>query len=126
MVVFLWFIFFCLFFHFLLLFLNKKCRIGSPPSFLFFISSLKSPSFKFHASLPLHCSFVTFFSTKAAASLPRDGCVSCSLFQCLDGRVLADLGGAQWVSSVDCGGWRSTDIGLMGKLSLVLTWVDGR
>lgn len=60
MVVFLWFVLFfffpVLFFHFLFFFfLNKKCRIGSPPSFLFFVSSLKSPSFKFHASLPLHC-----------------------------------------------------------------------
>lgn len=67
-----------------------------------------------------------FFNTKAAASLPPGRVrLSRSLFQCLDVRVLVDLGGAQWVSSVDCGGWRSTDIGLMGKLSLVLAGVDG-
>lgn len=45
-------------------------------------------------------------------------------FQCLDVRVLIDLGGAQGVSSVHRG-WRRTDIGLVGKLCLILAGVDG-
>lgn len=45
--------------------------------------------------------------------------------QCLYVRVLVDLGGAQWVSSVDGGGWRGADVGLVGKLGWILTWVDG-
>lgn len=46
-------------------------------------------------------------------------------FQCLYVRVLVDLGGAQWVSSVDGGGWRGADVGLVGKLGWILTRVDG-
>lgn len=45
--------------------------------------------------------------------------------QCLYVRVLVDLGGAQWVSSVDGGGWRGADVGLVGKLGWILTRVDG-
>lgn len=48
-----------------------------------------------------------------------------SPLQCLDVRVLVDLGGAQWVSSVDGGGWRGADVGLVGKLGWILTRVDG-
>ena len=43
----------------------------------------------------------------------------------LEVRVLVDLGGAQWVSSVDSGGGRGADVGLVGKLGLVLTVVQG-
>lgn len=43
----------------------------------------------------------------------------------LEVRVLGDLRGAQWVSSVDSGGRRCTDVGLLDKLGLVLTVVQG-
>lgn len=43
----------------------------------------------------------------------------------LEVRVLVDLGGAQRVSSVDSGGGRSADVGLVGKLGLVLAVVQG-
>lgn len=36
-----------------------------------------------------------------------------------------NLGGAQWVSSVDGGSWRGADVGLVGKLGWILTRVDG-
>lgn len=47
------------------------------------------------------------------------------LLQCLYVRVLVDLGRTQWVSSVDGGGWRGADIGLVGKLGRILTGVNG-
>lgn len=43
----------------------------------------------------------------------------------LEVRVLVHLGGAQRVSSVDSGGRRSTDVGLVRKLGLVLAMVKG-
>lgn len=43
----------------------------------------------------------------------------------LEVRVLVDLGGAQRVSSVDSGGGRGADVGLVGKLGLVLAVVQG-
>lgn len=43
----------------------------------------------------------------------------------LEVRVLVHLGGAQRVSSVDSGGRRSADVGLVRKLGLVLTMVQG-
>lgn len=43
----------------------------------------------------------------------------------LEVRVLVHLGGAQRVSSVDSGGRRSTDVGLVRKLGLVLAVVQG-
>lgn len=43
----------------------------------------------------------------------------------LEVRVLVDLCGAQWVSSVDGGGGRGADVGLVGKLGLVLAVVQG-
>lgn len=47
--------------------------------------------------------------------------------QCLllEVRVLVDLGGAQRVSSVDSGGGRGADVGLVGELGLVLAVVQG-
>lgn len=47
------------------------------------------------------------------------------LLQCLYIRVLVDLGRTQWISSVDGGGWRGADIGLVGELGWILTGVDG-
>lgn len=88
-------------------------------SFSFLPESLLRSSFPRASHCIVICHVLQYKSSR------RAGRVSRSLFQCLDVRVLVDLGGAQWVSSVDCGGWRSTDIGLMGKLSLVLTRVDG-
>ncbi|TNN39012.1 hypothetical protein EYF80_050819 [Liparis tanakae] len=46
-------------------------------------------------------------------------------FGCGRVRVLVDLGGAQRVSSVDGGGGRSADVGLVGELGLVLAVVQG-
>lgn len=43
----------------------------------------------------------------------------------LEVRVLVHLGGAQRVSSVDSGGRRSTDVGLVCELGLVLGMVQG-
>lgn len=51
-------------------------------------------------------------------------CESCTWFY-PELRVLVDLGGAQWVSSVDSGGRRGADVGLVGKLGWILTRVDG-
>lgn len=42
----------------------------------------------------------------------------------LEVRVLVDLCGAEWVSSVDSRGGRRADVGLVGKLGLVLTVVQ--
>lgn len=43
----------------------------------------------------------------------------------LEVRVLVDLGGAERVSSVDGGGRRGADVGLVGELGLVLAVVQG-
>lgn len=42
----------------------------------------------------------------------------------LEIRVLVDLCGAEWVSSVDGGGGRCADVGLVGELGLVLAVVQ--
>lgn len=59
---------------------------------------------------------------EAAAPCPALQCQSVS---CLEVRVLVDLGGAQRVSSVDGGGGRGADVGLVGELGLVLAVVQG-
>lgn len=51
--------------------------------------------------------------------------LQCQSVSSLEVRVLVDLGGAQRVSSVDSGGGRGADVGLVGKLGLVLTVVQG-
>lgn len=43
----------------------------------------------------------------------------------LEVRILVDLGGAQWVSSVDSGGGRGADVGLVSELGLVLAMMQG-
>lgn len=43
----------------------------------------------------------------------------------LEVRVLVHLGGAQGVSSVDSGGGRGADVGLVSELGLVLAVVQG-
>lgn len=43
----------------------------------------------------------------------------------LEVRILVDLGGAEWVSSVDGGGRGRADVGLVGELGLVLAVVQG-
>lgn len=50
--------------------------------------------------------------------------LQCQSVSSLEVRVLVDLGGAQWVSSVDSGGGRGADVGLVGKLGLVLAVVQ--
>ena len=51
--------------------------------------------------------------------------LQCQSVSSLEVWVLVDLGGAQRVSSVDSGGGRGADVGLVGKLGLVLTVVHG-
>lgn len=51
--------------------------------------------------------------------------LQCQSVSSLEVRVLVDFGGAQRVSSVDSGGRRGADVGLMGELGLVLTVVQG-
>ncbi len=51
--------------------------------------------------------------------------LQCQSVSSLEVRVLVDLGGAQRVSSVDSGGGRGADVGLVGKLGLVLAVVQG-
>lgn len=51
--------------------------------------------------------------------------LQCGSVSSLEVRVLVDFGGAQRVSSVDSGGRRGADVGLMSKLGLVLTVVQG-
>lgn len=57
---------------------------------------------------------------------PALSAVSSPTLQCLYVRVLVDLGRAKWVSSVDGGGWRGADVGLVGELGWILAGVDGR
>ncbi len=52
--------------------------------------------------------------------------LQCQSVSSLEVRVLVDLRGAQRVSSVDSGGGRGADVGLVGKLGLVLAVVQGR
>lgn len=59
----------------------------------------------------------------AAAALGQ--ALQCQSVSSLEVRVLVDLGGAQRVSSVDSGGGRSADVGLVGELGLVLAVVQG-
>lgn len=58
-----------------------------------------------------------------AAELGR--ALQCQSVSSLEVRVLVDLGGAQRVSSVDSGGGRGADVGLVGELGLVLAVVQG-
>lgn len=51
--------------------------------------------------------------------------LQCQSVSSLEVRVLVDLGGAQRVSSVDGGGGRGADVGLVGELGLVLAVVQG-
>lgn len=51
--------------------------------------------------------------------------LQCQSVSSLEVRVLVNLGGAQRVSSVDSGGGRGADVGLVGKLGLVLAVVQG-
>lgn len=50
--------------------------------------------------------------------------LQCQSVSSLEVRVLVDLCGAQRVSSVDSGGGRGADVGLVGKLGLVLAVVQ--
>lgn len=51
--------------------------------------------------------------------------LQCQSVSSLEVRVLVDLCGAQRVSSVDSGRGRGADVGLVGKLGLVLAVVQG-
>lgn len=60
---------------------------------------------------------------KGAAAL--DQALQCQSVSSLEVRVLVHLGGAQGVSSVDSGGGRGADVGLVSELRLVLAVVQG-